>query len=196
MSNESGGCGTCNQSYLPPHTHTHLPLSHLESYCSVRMAVLPPMVLNRAASVLMKSIWTPAYRFPSAEGGSVCGNGGVKVEALEIWNINWTTEKARKPTDQNCNVLLLGIVGTFSFPGIHKTRDQPEQVILQRASLRKNKLVTTSPGTEGKSSTRPVSQFVGLKYSEGQECPGLLPRDPGCRSLCEGSVSPPPSSLC
>lgn len=76
LSNESGGCGTCNQSYLPPHTHTHLPLSHLESYCSVLMAVLPPMVLNRAASVLMKSIWTPAYRFPSAEGGSVRGNGG------------------------------------------------------------------------------------------------------------------------
>lgn len=48
-----------------PVTWAHSPLSHLESYCSVLMAVLPPIVLNRAASVLMKSMWTPAYRFPS-----------------------------------------------------------------------------------------------------------------------------------
>lgn len=43
------------------------PLSHLESYCSVLTVVLPPMVLKRAASVPMKSTWTPAYRFPSAD---------------------------------------------------------------------------------------------------------------------------------
>lgn len=68
LSNKMRGASTCNQSHLtPPHppppdppARSYSPLSHLESYCSVLMAVLPPMVLNRAASVLMKSMWTPA----------------------------------------------------------------------------------------------------------------------------------------
>jgi hypothetical protein len=47
--------------------HSNSPLSHFESYCSVLTVVLPPMVLKRAASVPMKSTWTPAYRFPSAD---------------------------------------------------------------------------------------------------------------------------------
>lgn len=40
-------------------------MSHLESYCSVLIAGLLPIVIKIAGSVAMKSTCTPAYRLPS-----------------------------------------------------------------------------------------------------------------------------------
>ena len=53
---------------------SHSPLSHRESYCSVRTGGRPPMVRSNAGSVPMKSTCTPAYRFPSAERGKERGH--------------------------------------------------------------------------------------------------------------------------
>lgn len=136
------GTRTYNHQHLPVHTHTYSPFSHLESYCSVRIAVLPPMVLNRAASVLIKSICTPAYRLLSVK---LCKKQIRVVKPFFFFFFYTAAYRIREEltflfllinethlTDQNCNVLLFGVIGTFSFPWIHIPRDQPKQVVLQR----------------------------------------------------------------
>lgn len=64
----------------------------------------------------------------------------------------------RPPTEQERNVLLFGIVGTFSFPRFHKSWDQSEQVVLQKQRRHRSRAET------GETILKRLAQFAAVKY--------------------------------
>lgn len=85
-------------------------------------------------------------------------------------------------TEQNCNVLLFGIVGTLSLPRFHEARDQPEQVVLQRERMHRNRALKRHMGAR-----RNDKQITGPVYSREIF---IRPRlfKPGMGGICESHI--------